>query len=122
MTYRHSGIRFVVNHTIEHRPVGDTASRVAAAMVSKLRVHAATNVVELFVQTLVVLQTMPILNSGFVTWPNDPLRSCSFHAEIVEVEIGGVAIYCPIGEFRRAKSYCHLYDTQIERQAYPIPL
>ncbi|GFW38053.1 uncharacterized protein TNCV_834931 [Trichonephila clavipes] len=30
------------------------------------------------------------------------------HAEIVEVEIGGVAIYRPFWEFRRAKSYCHL--------------
>ncbi|GFT58844.1 hypothetical protein TNCV_184991 [Trichonephila clavipes] len=30
------------------------------------------------------------------------------HAEIVEVEIGGVAIYRLFGEFRRAKSYCHL--------------
>ncbi|GFU64244.1 hypothetical protein TNCV_3927251 [Trichonephila clavipes] len=26
----------------------------------------------------------------------------------MEVEIGGVAIYRPFGEFRRAKSYCHL--------------
>ncbi|GFV41198.1 hypothetical protein TNCV_2979521 [Trichonephila clavipes] len=32
--------------------------------------------------------------------------------EIVEVEIGGVAIYHPFGEFRRAKSYCHLYGAQ----------
>ncbi|GFX78788.1 uncharacterized protein TNCV_1919211 [Trichonephila clavipes] len=31
-----------------------------------------------------------------------------FHAKIVEVEIGGVAIYRPFGEFRRANSYCHL--------------
>ncbi|GFU35354.1 hypothetical protein TNCV_2143911 [Trichonephila clavipes] len=30
-----------------------------------------------------------------------------FHAEIVEVEIGGVVIYIvPSGEFCRAKSYC----------------
>ncbi|GFV04623.1 uncharacterized protein LOC103524116 [Trichonephila clavipes] len=35
-----------------------------------------------------------------------------FHAEIVEVEIGGVAIYRPFGEFRRAKLYCHLYVAQ----------
>ncbi|GFV54701.1 uncharacterized protein TNCV_3844201 [Trichonephila clavipes] len=40
-----------------------------------------------------------------------------FHVEIVEVEIGGVAI-CPFGEFRRAKSYCHLYGAQGQRQAY----
>ncbi|GFW24231.1 uncharacterized protein TNCV_1847901 [Trichonephila clavipes] len=43
-----------------------------------------------------------------------PLRS---HGKIVEVEIGGVAIY---GEFRRANSYCHLYGAQGlgQRQAY----
>ncbi|GFW10194.1 hypothetical protein TNCV_1849111 [Trichonephila clavipes] len=41
-----------------------------------------------------------------------------FLAEIVEVEIGGVAIYRPFGEFRRAKSYCHLYGAQGQRQAY----
>ncbi|GFT68972.1 hypothetical protein TNCV_1804851 [Trichonephila clavipes] len=34
-----------------------------------------------------------------------------FNAEIVEVEIGGVTIYRPFGEFRRAKSYCYLEDT-----------
>ncbi|GFX15978.1 hypothetical protein TNCV_522851 [Trichonephila clavipes] len=33
-------------------------------------------------------------------------------AKIVEVEIGGVAIYRPFGEFRRANSYCHLYSAQ----------
>ncbi|GFV73085.1 uncharacterized protein TNCV_299221 [Trichonephila clavipes] len=35
-----------------------------------------------------------------------------FHAVIVEVKIVGVAIYRPFGEFRRAKSYCHLYGAQ----------
>ncbi|GFT52395.1 uncharacterized protein TNCV_502251 [Trichonephila clavipes] len=44
--------------------------------------------------------------------------SPSVHAEIVEVEIGGVAIYRPLGNFRRAKSYCHLYGAQGQRQAY----
>ncbi|GFS64876.1 uncharacterized protein TNCV_2000831 [Trichonephila clavipes] len=33
-----------------------------------------------------------------------------FHAKIVEVEIGGVAIYRSFVKFRRANSYCHLYD------------
>ncbi|GFW28463.1 hypothetical protein TNCV_4641281 [Trichonephila clavipes] len=47
--------RFIVDHTIEDAPVCDPASRVAATMVSELRVHAAANVVELFVQTLIVL-------------------------------------------------------------------
>ncbi|GFY26262.1 hypothetical protein TNCV_24621 [Trichonephila clavipes] len=42
------------------------------------------------------------------------------HGKIVEVEIGGVAIYRPFGEFRRANSYCHLYGAQGlgQRQAY----
>ncbi|GFT24816.1 uncharacterized protein TNCV_3021121 [Trichonephila clavipes] len=38
--------------------------------------------------------------------------SIQFHGKIVEVEIGGSAIYCPFGEFFRAKSYCHLYGAQ----------
>ncbi|GFV44169.1 hypothetical protein TNCV_1825361 [Trichonephila clavipes] len=59
--------KFVVDHTIEMTPVGDAASRVAAAMVSKLSINAAANVIELFVQTLFVLQTSPILDSGLVT-------------------------------------------------------
>ncbi|GFW87295.1 uncharacterized protein TNCV_4514801 [Trichonephila clavipes] len=43
-----------------------------------------------------------------------------FHAKIVEVEIGGVAIYRSFREFRRANSYCPLYDAQGpgQRQAY----
>ncbi|GFT46991.1 DDE_Tnp_IS1595 domain-containing protein [Trichonephila clavipes] len=64
---------FVVDHTIEDAPDCDAASREAAAMVSELRVHAAASVVELFVQTLVVLQTTPILDSGLVTWLHDLL-------------------------------------------------
>ncbi|GFV02587.1 hypothetical protein TNCV_5017551 [Trichonephila clavipes] len=43
----------------------------------------------------------------------------SFHAEIVEVEKGGVAIYRSFGELRRSKSYCHLYGAQ--GQAYLLP-
>ncbi|PRD31919.1 UNVERIFIED_CONTAM: hypothetical protein NCL1_22039 [Trichonephila clavipes] len=42
------------------------------------------------------------------------------HGKIVEVEIGGVAIYRPFGEFRRVNSYCHLYGAQDlgQRQVY----
>ncbi|GFW66627.1 uncharacterized protein TNCV_1370601 [Trichonephila clavipes] len=40
------------------------------------------------------------------------------HAYIGEMEIGGVAIYRPFGEFGRANSYCHLYGAQGQRQAY----
>ncbi|GFX26323.1 hypothetical protein TNCV_949211 [Trichonephila clavipes] len=50
-------------------PVFQAASRVASVMVSEIRVRAATNVVDLYVKTLVVLQTTPILESGL-----DPLR------------------------------------------------
>ncbi|GFW15754.1 uncharacterized protein TNCV_3582521 [Trichonephila clavipes] len=38
-----------------------------------------------------------------------PLQS---HGKIVEMEIGGVAIYRPFGEFRRANSYFYLYGIQ----------
>ncbi|GFT37954.1 hypothetical protein TNCV_774711 [Trichonephila clavipes] len=43
-----------------------------------------------------------------------------FHAKIVEVEIGGVAIYRLLEEFRQANSYCHMYGAQgqDQRQAY----
>ncbi|GFS51467.1 uncharacterized protein TNCV_549221 [Trichonephila clavipes] len=43
--------------------------------------------------------------------PSVTCRNC-------EDEIDGVAIYCPFGEFRRAKSYCPLYGSQGQRQAY----
>ncbi|GFX94791.1 uncharacterized protein TNCV_2378641 [Trichonephila clavipes] len=46
----------------------------------------------------------------------------SVYAEIVEVEIGGVAIYRPFVEFHRAESYCHLYGAQGQRRAYFLPL
>ncbi|GFU70611.1 hypothetical protein TNCV_2971711 [Trichonephila clavipes] len=35
---------------------------------------------------------------------------------------GRVAIYRPFEEFRRAKSYCHLYGAQGQRQAYLLPM
>ncbi|GFV45237.1 uncharacterized protein TNCV_127091 [Trichonephila clavipes] len=38
--------------------------------------------------------------------------SLQFHAKIVEVDIGGVALHRPFGEFRQANSYCHLYGAQ----------
>ncbi|GFU35793.1 hypothetical protein TNCV_1083561 [Trichonephila clavipes] len=39
-----------------------------------MRVQASTNAVELFMQTLVVLQTIPILDSEHVTQLHDPLN------------------------------------------------
>ncbi|GFV42189.1 uncharacterized protein TNCV_3164201 [Trichonephila clavipes] len=44
-----------------------------------------------------------------------PLQS---HSKIVEVEIGGVAIYRPFGEFRRDNSYCHLDETHFWLNGY----
>ncbi|GFX82602.1 hypothetical protein TNCV_1192771 [Trichonephila clavipes] len=52
---------------------------------------------------------------GLGSMPNAakyPPSTHGFPAEIVEVEKGGVAIYRPFGDFRRAKSYCHLYGAQ----------
>ncbi|GFV84750.1 uncharacterized protein TNCV_4297321 [Trichonephila clavipes] len=69
-------LRFVVYHTFEDAPVCDAASRIVEAIVSELRVHATTNVFELFLQALVVLQTSPSLNPGLLTRLHDPLRPC----------------------------------------------
>ena len=68
--------RFVVHDTIGGAPVCDTASRVVDTIVAVLTVHAAANVVELFVQTQVVLQTIAFLDSGFVTSLYDSVRPC----------------------------------------------
>ncbi|GFY03988.1 hypothetical protein TNCV_1197671 [Trichonephila clavipes] len=54
--------KFVIDSTCVY-PVCDKESRVDTAMVSKLRNNAAANVVEMFVRTLVVLQTTPVLHS-----------------------------------------------------------
>ncbi|GFX76634.1 hypothetical protein TNCV_3163521 [Trichonephila clavipes] len=51
-----------------------------------------------------------------------PPSTHGFHAEIVEAEIDGVAIYRPFKEFLQAITYCHLYGTQGQRQAYFLPL
>ncbi|GFS90021.1 uncharacterized protein TNCV_507281 [Trichonephila clavipes] len=61
-----------------------------------------------------------------VLWAESRVREyfppLQFHAKIGEGEIGGVAIYRPFGEFRRANLYCHLYGVQGQRQAYSLPL
>ncbi|GFT56996.1 transposable element Tcb2 transposase [Trichonephila clavipes] len=44
-----------------------------------------------------------------------PCRNCGGGDRV------GIAIYRPFGEFRRAKSYCHLYGAQAQRQAYLLP-
>ncbi|GFU85518.1 hypothetical protein TNCV_2952171 [Trichonephila clavipes] len=52
--------RLIVDTTIEDVPVCDASSNVAASMVFELRVHAAVNIVELFVQTFVLCQTSTV--------------------------------------------------------------
>ncbi|GFV37151.1 hypothetical protein TNCV_1720731 [Trichonephila clavipes] len=52
--------------------------------------------------------------------PNTLRVHTDFHAEIVEVEIDGVAIYRPFVEFRRAKLYCHLYGAQGMATSVPL--
>ncbi|GFX74063.1 hypothetical protein TNCV_490271 [Trichonephila clavipes] len=42
--------RFTVEHTFKNAPVSDSASTVPTAMVSELRVHAAANVIDMFLQ------------------------------------------------------------------------
>ncbi|GFX18528.1 hypothetical protein TNCV_3371011 [Trichonephila clavipes] len=47
-----------------------------------------------------------------------PPSTHGFHAKIVEVDIGGVAIYRPFREFHRANT-CHLYGAQGLGQRQP---
>ena len=68
--------RFVVDYSIEGVLVCDVASRITKAMVAKQTVHKFANILELFVHTLVVLQTTPLLDSKLVTSFYDPLLSC----------------------------------------------
>ena len=53
-------------------------------MVAKLTVNAPAKVVELRVQTLVVFETTPFLESGLVTWLHDTLRLCGQDVSLVE--------------------------------------
>ena len=66
--------RFVVEYTIVRDPVCDVALTVAEAVIAEVTVHAATDVVEIFVQTLFVLKNIPFLNSGLLAWLYNPLR------------------------------------------------
>ena len=63
--------RFVIEHTIEDAPVYDTASRVAKAMITELTIHAAENVIELFMRHFFAMT--PFLDSGLVVWLYDQL-------------------------------------------------
>ncbi|GFW97672.1 uncharacterized protein TNCV_685421 [Trichonephila clavipes] len=75
--------------------------------------------------TLRVHTEYMLVKSSKVLWAESRVQGTKeyfpplqFHAKIGEVEIGGVAIYHPFGEFRRDNSYCHLYGAQGQRQVY----
>ena len=57
-----SAFSFIIEHTIEDDPVYDVASMAAEDVVVELTVHAAGNIVELLMQTLIVLQTTQFLD------------------------------------------------------------
>ncbi|GFU04912.1 hypothetical protein TNCV_1290241 [Trichonephila clavipes] len=67
MTSSHSCTRFIVDNTIEDVHVCDAVTKIVATIVSELRIRAAENVVEMSIQTLVVLLLTPILDSELVT-------------------------------------------------------
>ena len=51
--------RFITEHTIQGALVCEAASSVAVNMVTELRVEAAANVIQLFFETFVALETIP---------------------------------------------------------------
>ena len=75
MKTRHHAIpasRFVIGHIIEGASICYVVSSVVEDMVVELNAQDAANVVELFVQIL-VLQTTPFLDTGLMTWLYYPL-------------------------------------------------
>ncbi|GFV63952.1 hypothetical protein TNCV_993871 [Trichonephila clavipes] len=91
-------------------------------MVSDLRAHATANGVELLMQTLIIMQTTLTSSlrargvaARFIKDMQFTCRSCGGG------DRGRVTIYRPFGELCRAKSYCHLYGAQGQRQASSCP-
>ncbi|GFV67960.1 uncharacterized protein TNCV_1872421 [Trichonephila clavipes] len=80
-----------------------------------LRVHTEYVLVKSVVRSLVGLITSAGTGEYFPPL-QFPCRNCGGG------DRGRVAIYRPFGEFRRAKSYCHLYGAQGQRQAYLLPI
>ena len=59
-------ICFHFEHAIEGASDCDVVSRVAKNIVSKLTVHASAKVIDLFVQTHIVLETSTFLDSKII--------------------------------------------------------
>ena len=58
------GSRFIVDHIT---PLCDVASNVGKVMTTKMTIHAAFNIREVFVQKLIALKTTLFQNSGLMT-------------------------------------------------------
>ncbi|GFW57145.1 hypothetical protein TNCV_540621 [Trichonephila clavipes] len=78
-------LRFIIYHSSEDASVYDATSKAAAAMVSKLKVHAAANVFELLVQTLVVLQTTPLEAPDVAVRSIKALRVACLSSQLLEI-------------------------------------
>ncbi|GFW30126.1 uncharacterized protein TNCV_1054371 [Trichonephila clavipes] len=86
---------------------------------SWVRCPMPPNTLRVYTEYLLVKSVGPKVSCGL----NHECRrleniSLQSHGKIVEVEIGGVAIYRPFDEFRRANSYYHLYGAQGQRHAF----
>ena len=68
--------RFVIKLIAEGALACDLVSRVFKVIVADLSLHAAANIIELFVQIFVVLQGTKFLESVLMMWPYDSLRPC----------------------------------------------
>ena len=66
--------RLVIEHTTNGLPVCYVALRVAKAIISEVTAHAAANVFDLLVKTLVVSKKSLFLDSRLMTSLYDPLK------------------------------------------------
>ena len=60
-------------------------SSVTEAIVFELTLHDAINILELFVQTIAVLQVNPYLDSGLMAWLFVPLRLRCLHLRLLVI-------------------------------------
>ncbi|GFU25737.1 hypothetical protein TNCV_5103431 [Trichonephila clavipes] len=75
--------------------------KVAAAIASELRFHGAANIIEMFMLTLVDLQTTPVLDSELVRQLHDLLRGHVDNMSVFSAAIDrGVEIQCNVLCFR----------------------
>ena len=63
--------KFVVDHAVESTPACNVTLRIFKGMEAEMRDHVVANIVELFVQILIILQKTRFLDSLLVTWLYD---------------------------------------------------